>query len=873
MKKEIPHAKPVVLGMSVRSADTTRVDVSEATPVRAPSASTLLPASADVAIVLFVAATAAMTAAMMSCGRTRACMADGSCTRSAIERDLLSDCSFITCPAALSWSAPLAAAILADREAAADGGNGVSVLPLDDRGVVVPRADGDDAAGHIPRIVFPGTANGMYATVYGTCSPGHYAVGPSVDNGWHSSCAFNREYPEPLSASMRKPESSCLVENACGAWLESMTPPAETSGIVHVAMQAAREEIARVERMATYADRDARVSTTRMGAFIDKCERTSIAGSTHMLSAIREGYAYLLHISGWTNDELKTRLKDRPGDAALRRLTALGILSMHNAPALVRVAPALDRAGFKLIVVQSYIPDRAEANAALRIVGSSDTERSLAVRTIDAMSAAETAANDGQQSVCGTDDGSTLSDPNLRALVAAAAGVPLNVPEALSTEEVLEAATKTARVQSKTALGALRWMVSCATLEEAEAVITAIAAVGAARALGGGTEVMKDIKRAHKTPLEQDVNLRPTGGLNVGKHIQTPPYRGNGLGRVPGGIRTSAETPISEGSADGMPSEDDWIVASDGYARVVAATEHPTAKTQTARSLCTDVAAVYYTDQHEADVYTAAIPSELQASLPILVDEMRELVARAVEEVPAIRNIFVDPSMVASTVRSAQTRIAGAPPHSPLGRGRTMPRGFADASDGAIKEVLKQAAAVSADRVQLALVNGPAVDHSHLFNAYDTNAYYITPLGSVMISLGLLVPPIADAAYNYASLRRSFGFIVAHEFSHASMHASTVWADPYGELLAAYKPTSVWPEALADVMAASALSLVEPDQDYTHAALVQAQLWCALVPIGYRPSGWLSHPRPDARIPLACATLATHGIAKCDWDAACIPTN
>ena len=210
---------------------------------------------------------------------------------------------------------------------------------------------------------------------------------------------------------------------------------------------------------------------------------------------------------------------------------------------------------------------------------------------------------------------------------------------------------------------------------------------------------------------------------------------------------------------------------------------------------------------------------------------------------------------------SARTRfrIASAPRGSWAGVARDFARPEFANEDGALLMMLKQARAVYMDRIQRVVRGDSLCEHPPLFDALERNAYMLMYQDDACTVLmpGILVPPFADERYSKESLYARIGFVIAHEF----MHATAVNQDPWDmrsvqALLRDYRGDH-YVEAIADVGAMAAL---ERASVANNRVLRASRSSCAR-------TGWLdggatavsgAHPSGNARGDAACKFLKEH---------------
>ena len=174
--------------------------------------------------------------------------------------------------------------------------------------------------------------------------------------------------------------------------------------------------------------------------------------------------------------------------------------------------------------------------------------------------------------------------------------------------------------------------------------------------------------------------------------------------------------------------------------------------------------------------------------------------------------------------------------------------------------MLKQAKALFLDRLRLAVVDEPVCNGPPLFDALERNAYLLLGHNCVMLLPGILVPPFAGERYDEESLLSRVGWVIAHEFAHATAWTAE-WQIAGAQRLFRNYSSEEHVEAAADLFGAGAVVRlgVEPEALCAHLS----QLWCARTPppllealnaalAGHPPR---SHPHPSYRGNNICAFM------------------
>lgn len=287
----------------------------------------------------------------------------------------------------------------------------------------------------------------------------------------------------------------------------------------------------------------------------------------------------------------------------------------------------------------------------------------------------------------------------------------------------------------------------------------------------------------------------------------------------------------------------------------LAATSRPGA-----RSACLRAAKVAFPDAFDSLAYAALVTQELHDRLEEAVSDLRGAAKLALESAPiaAIYAEAADRTRAADTIARTRLRIAGAPRGSWAGAAREFARPELASEDGALLMLLKQARAIYMDRIQRVVRGDGLCEHPPLFDALERNAYMLMYQDDACAVLmpGLLVPPFADERYSKESLYARIGFVIAHEFMHATAVNKDKWDMRSVQALLRDYRGDHYVEAIADVGAMATLERANVASNRVLCAHV-SQLFCAR-------TGWLdggatavsgTHPSGNMRGDAACAFL------------------
>ena len=272
---------------------------------------------------------------------------------------------------------------------------------------------------------------------------------------------------------------------------------------------------------------------------------------------------------------------------------------------------------------------------------------------------------------------------------------------------------------------------------------------------------------------------------------------------------------------------------------------------------CVEFTQWLFPDRLDAQYFDAIVTPKLYSRLQSITEQLRSSVQFVVVNDPQIAPTMRSPAAVAEEVGRTRVRIAGAPRGTWAGISRGVVDAKLSSRDGPTVGGLKQARALFLDRIDMlfgdfgtSACNGPAI-----FSSLETNAF-IWPGGRcAFVLLGVLRKPWADERYFGESLSTRIGYVIAHELAHNTL--VTAWTPSMSSLLSRYS-SNLHAEAVADVIAAVAIihsGLAAAEEVCRHIS----QLWCARTVFGYTPSSSASHPGPNERGDLLCATLQDLG--------------
>lgn len=221
---------------------------------------------------------------------------------------------------------------------------------------------------------------------------------------------------------------------------------------------------------------------------------------------------------------------------------------------------------------------------------------------------------------------------------------------------------------------------------------------------------------------------------------------------------------------------------------------------------CFGAARYFAAEALDEVLYELTISRAFEQRLVDLVAEVREATAE-VFELPSplgLRDLVLHPEVAAASIRGLKVRVPGAVGPE-LGRSRERVAARHASDEGAVATFMGARRAALRDAMQTVWEQDSAFacDMPPVYEATEANAYYLSQGNCVVLMLGVLHAPGADAAYDDESLYGRAGFILAHEFAHSSV-STPRFRTEYERLLGLYAPRTR-EEGLADVAAALAL--------------------------------------------------------------------
>lgn len=197
---------------------------------------------------------------------------------------------------------------------------------------------------------------------------------------------------------------------------------------------------------------------------------------------------------------------------------------------------------------------------------------------------------------------------------------------------------------------------------------------------------------------------------------------------------------------------------------------------------CLNAMRMVFPDDVDAARFSQTVGKRLYDRLQLLTVQIRLGLQLALLSVP-LRNVLGNATQIAADVAQTGFRIAGAPRGSWAGIARAVPDAGFSSEDGAVTMMLKQARAVTYDRVhELVIRNADPCDHPPFSSSDTLNAYAIFSLKCTVLFLGMAKRPWLDSQYDEASIASRGGMVIAHELAHMTLRTTYVEPDYSGLL-------------------------------------------------------------------------------------------
>ena len=721
------------------------------------------------------------------------------------------------------------------------------------------------------------------AAARGPCLPGqrlyHDSEGPF--------CAPHQQRPNALNHEAMGDPAGAPSEQACGAWLREV-PEVET-GRPYAWWAAARVQrslldaaLLRTARGAHFGGPGGHTTLPLEGSalLVSRCQVHARASAQLRAADARRAVEAIAA-------ELR---QSRDLGADMRAAHALGIAAGFGCPAGVelelqmpsaqrpslglqfRDAELLDaRSLIRALEFERTAPEADRDPDAQAALSGAQALHELARALAQAFSPVSAAALSRLSGARGCFRSGGLTQDHMETLVSAAYGRPLRLARVQNEQlEVLRHA------RAFVCAAAQDW--DPATLEASLRLLGSDCALEVAARL-----VAPEEPETPQTPETPETPQTPQTPQTPGRRLRAAPRLEDPLGRTqrrPGDLKEGMEPPRPEelarvrqriarvarvarpgralqGTADRAGSEQAEAAQPDptqqeARAQLAAFSDRlRLAVVDEYADRCFGAARYFAAEALDEVLYELTISRAFEQRLVDLVADVREATAE-IFELPSphgLRELVSQPDAVAASIRVVKVRVPGAVgPELGRSRARVTPQHASDES--AVAAFLGERRAALRDAMQTVWEQSPetACDMPPLYEATEANAYYLAQTRCVVLMLGVLHAPGADAGYDDESLYSRAGFILAHELAHASVSAPR-FRDEYERLLGLYAP-STREEGLADVAAALALERLRGRRGGLGSCATGlqhvGQLFCARRD-EMRPDAGRSHPAGNDR--------------------------
>jgi len=658
----------------------------------------------------------------------------------------------------------------------------------------------------------------------GICPPGLSVVYSKIDE--RPVCKLQRIFPSAFNPATGIAGSKRLVQAACGKWAD--TVDSSGNGLTYLGIGAAAESVEAMVRVTRYALGVAHAPVNDAMSFKLACDRLATATVQTMQADVVQGYNRILsHV----NSAL---------DTSAHTFNAAATLLGFGCDGFVELSVYIDSNGFILRVQDGALLSAGLVKQALSLVGESPATAEAAFEWFRSKHESTSAPCDW-----------VPTTPELLQLVLKAALIGATSTDVESALQSDVHNNPPSMIVDPASLHALRKLVCTmrpsagASVGQAESAIKGVAAVCAASVMANRFD------RRWETPIWP-------GMREYAASRQSQFGRPRALGRLAPRMHSHSAT---HGIEHGPISETDWRQATGQTLGTLIATVDARVADHGPGDVasCQDITDALFPEQMEHALYASSVSSALAMRVKRMTDDFKVHLAAVLRTEGAMRALFENPDAIALGVERSRVAIAGEPRSSP-------PAARITSNDGPTTQGLLQSAAMTSDRLKMALLGEDICSHPPLLDPEDINAYYLHPFGCVYLSVGILLAPFADQAYDDFSLLANLGFVIAHELGHNS-YFSRIYMATVESTLHRYG-AGAYTEAISDVLAAVTLMSYTNTKDYTQFALFQAQTWCAVAGDGYVHNPSSSHPDPVRRVELLCETVDALEGYTCGWTAA-----
>lgn len=658
--------------------------------------------------------------------------------------------------------------------------------------------------------------------VLSVCAPGMNVFFSKVQN--IPVCQLERTFPSSFNVRIGVQNASSLSRAACGVWMDSIEP-SHSNELTYLGLRGARESVESMIRITRFALGDLSTSTSNMVKFMYACEQLAMSPIYAMQADVMQGYQRLMHHI----DTIGT---------PLHAFSAAAVLLGFGCDGFLDVSTHIDAGGFVLQVQDSPRLPTQLVEQALLLVNEPSLVVQMAGTWFDGLQTSKVAP-------CGW----TPTRDELYQLIVTASLLLDDVNSEKQTNDDLLTRAKALRVDPSS-LYTIRRLVCTvspsltgSTLNEAEAAIKGAAAVCAASVM------INRYDARWETPLWSQLREfahKRRASMNI--------LESRALGRMP--PSTSSYNHQRNGVAP-LSVPNMWKNTTQQTLGMLVTMVDARLKSTRIKKppTCEDVSRSLFPEEMDRVFHRATVPKMLYDRVELMTHRIQQHMATLLKTNPDLRNLFESPDSVLSAIK--QSRLIN------TGISRPVRVASITSSDGPTTQGLLQSAMMTSDRLHMAISQRDVCEHPSLMDPEDINAYYLHPFGCIHVSVGMLLMPFADHAYDEFSLLANLGFVIAHEVGHSSS-SSRLRAMAIDNTLRLYENKSRM-EALSDLLAAMTLMSLLGIKDYTRFTLYQAQLWCVKPGRMYTYGNSSIHPDPVTRFILLCKTISAIDGYQCHW--------
>ena len=605
-------------------------------------------------------------------------------------------------------------------------------------------------------------ANGSSA-VANACLPGMRAL----ENDGSRRCVLQMAWSNAMIVDAMDPFASRSSKRACGRWMDAFAGPPNVPFAFQDLAQASADLWSLASVVSSSEASVSRFAPRRSTKLMTMCSTALSNGKMGIVASMRQAFDALY--ASMRNDV----------DSVERVLFHLGDLAARRCPGPARIRLETNANGFFATLTDGKIPSKEHVLRALRGMHIGETASVESAQAIEALRIT---------SACPIRE---VSEVHVAAVLKGASGqsVTPRWPTDRTSLQGLHGAL--------CLMGVLEGPLNAYAQERALAMLRAL--------LGECIAVVGDRMRGSdgRDSLETS--------MDFGKKAHSYLDESGSLGRF-----------LPEGDQTLTMNKNTMSVSTGVLSRANVLMTHAADSTV----LCSALVRYAAVSLAEEWLFSVLVPESLYTRLEKLSERMQAAVVHVVSNETPITAAFASAETMRSGIYRTRVRISGAYDETWAGRTESRPQTTIDASQGIISALLEHIRGETRGWMDIVLDQRYASSDSRPFvEATHPSAYYSHLHRSIFVMLGLLHAPVADEAFDDASLASRIGFVLAHEFAHAGYHATSVRSEAYDALLKHYDP-STREEALADVIALRAIRHAVPSASCETLLLHMAQLFC-----------------------------------------------